>query len=52
MHAAVRNEKRLVARCWHPEAVPGLIDTGDGVMAESLVGNPAYQLSSGDIVAL
>lgn len=52
MHAAVRGEARTVTRCWHPEAEPGLIDTGNGVMAEILVGNPAYQVSSGEIVAL
>lgn len=49
---AVRGEHRIVARCWHPEATPGLIDTGNGVMAYLLVGNPAYQVSSGEIVAL
>lgn len=48
----VRGEKRLVARLWHPAARPGLFDQGHGVMAEVLVGNPAYQLSSGEIVAL
>lgn len=49
---AMRNESRIVVRCWHPEEHEALFDVGNGVNAEVLMGNPAYQVSSGEIVAL
>ena len=48
----MRAEKRLVTRIWHPEAVGDLFDIGNGVNAVVVVGDPAYQVTSGDIVAL
>lgn len=48
----MRAEKRLVTRVWHPEAKGELLDLGAGVNAEILTGDPAYQLTSGEIVAL
>lgn len=52
MVEAARKAPGLVARVWHPEAVGELLDLRHGVNAEVLVGNPAYQLSSGEIVAV
>lgn len=49
---AAKADKRLVACLFHPDAAVGLQDMGDGVNANVLVGNPAYQLTSGEIVAL
>jgi hypothetical protein len=48
----MRAEKRQVVRCWYPEARGDLFELGNGVHAEVLIGNPAYQVSSGDIVAV
>lgn len=49
---AARAEKRHVVRVWHPEAEGDLLDLGSGINADIQVGDPAYQLTSGEIVAL
>jgi hypothetical protein len=49
---AVRAEERQVTRVWHPEPEGELLHLKDGVHAEVLVGDPAYQISSGETVAL
>lgn len=48
----VRAEKRLVTRIWHPTPEGELFDLGQGVSAQVLMGDPAYQVTSGEIVAL
>ncbi|HEX7644846.1 MAG TPA: hypothetical protein VF472_21810 [Burkholderiaceae bacterium] len=48
--AAVKAERAQVSRCWHPEAPIELIDLGRDLRARVLVGEPAYQLSSGEII--
>lgn len=45
--AAVLAEKRLVARCWHPEAIGTLFALPNGVNIEVCKGEPSYQLSDG-----
>jgi hypothetical protein len=45
-------EPRHVVRLWHPAAEGELLDLGNGINAEIQVGDPAYQLTSGEIVAL
>jgi hypothetical protein len=49
---AVRAEERQVTRVWHPEPEGALLHLKDGVHAEVLIGEPAYQVSSGETVAL
>lgn len=49
---AARGESRLVTRVWYPEQRHALLDLGNGINAEVLIGDPAYQLTSGEIVAL
>lgn len=45
-------EKRMVTRVWHPQAPVDLVSIGRDVNAVVVVGNPAYQVTSGEIVAL
>ena len=53
MTGRVLAEKRIVTRIWHPAPEGGpLFDVGAGVNAEVLTGDPAYQLTSGEIVAI
>jgi len=47
-----RADKRRAVRVWYPEPRGDILHLNNGVMAEVLIGNPAYQVSSGDIVAL
>ena len=49
---AVRAEPGQVVRCWFPEPRGALFELPNGANAEVLIGAPAYQLTSGDIVAL
>lgn len=49
---AARADKRLAVRVWYPEARGELLHLDNGIHAEVLIGNPAYQVSSGEIVAL
>lgn len=49
---AVKAESRLITRIWHPEATVALHDLGHGVNAQVLVGDPAYQVTTGEIVSL
>lgn len=41
-----------VSRCWHPAPQAELIPARDGSNIAVLTGEPAYQLSSGEVVAL
>ncbi|WEF34868.1 hypothetical protein [Pseudoduganella chitinolytica] len=41
-----------VSRCWHPAPQAELIPAHNGSNIAVLTGEPAYQLSSGDIVTL
>lgn len=50
--AVVKAEKRLITRIWHPEALGDLFDLGNGINAQVLTGDPAYQVTSGEIVVL
>lgn len=52
VRAAVEMAEGQVVRCWHPEAPVGLGWAFNGTCYEILVGDPAYQLSTGAIVAL
>lgn len=45
-------EKRQVSRVFHPEPQGELMALPNGSNAQVLVGEPAYQLTSGEIVAL
>lgn len=49
---AARKDGRLVTRVWFPEPRGDLLDIGNGINAQVLVGDPAYQVTSGEIVAL
>jgi hypothetical protein len=49
---AMREEKRQVVRCWYPEPRGALFALDNGSNAEVLIGNPAYQVTSGEIVTL
>ena len=49
---AARKDARLATRIWHPDARGDLFDLGGGINAQVLIGNPAYQVSSGEIVAI
>lgn len=49
---AARKDARLTTRIWYPEPRGHLFDIGNGINAEVLVGAPAYQVSSGEIVAI
>lgn len=49
---ASRAETRIVTRMWYPERRPALFNLGNGINAEVLIGDPAYQVTSGEIVAL
>lgn len=48
----MRNETRLVSVCWHPDPPAEFLDLGRDINARVLVGNPAYQLSSGEKFAV
>ena len=50
--AAIHSEKAQVVRCWHPEAKHDLAQLKNGANIEVKVGNPAYQLTTGEIVSL
>lgn len=52
MIAAATAESRAVTHVWHPEAAGALVDVGAGVNARVAAGEPAYQVSDGEIVAL
>lgn len=41
-----------VSRCWHPAPPGDLVEALNGSMIAVHVGAPAYQLTSGEIVAL
>jgi len=48
-------EPRFVTRIWHPAPEGGpLFDTraGAGINAEVLIGDPAYQVTTGDIITI
>lgn len=47
----VKAEKAIVATCWHPNATEKVISTNASDV-RVLVGKPAYQLSTGEIVKL
>ena len=49
---AVHDERRQVVRMWFPEQRDALYALGNGTNAEVLIGEPAYQVTSGEIVAL
>jgi hypothetical protein len=49
---AATAERRPVTHVWHPEAVGELLDLGAGVNARVATGDPAYQVSDGEIVNL
>lgn len=49
---AARADKRLAVRLWYPEDRGDILHLDNGIHAEVLIGNPAYQVSSGEIVAV
>jgi hypothetical protein len=49
---AARKDGRLVTRMWYPEPRGDLFDLGNGINAAVLIGPPAYQVSSGETVAI
>jgi hypothetical protein len=49
---AVLAEPRQVTRAFHPEPEGDLLPLPNGSNAEVLVGEPAYQVTSGEIVAI
>jgi hypothetical protein len=49
---AARADARLTTRIWYPEPRGDLLDIGNGINAQVLIGAPAYQVSSGEIVAI
>mgnify|MGYP003575122164 CR=1 FL=1 len=49
---AARKDSRLVSRVWFPEPRGDLVDMGNSINAAVLIGEPAYQVSSGEIVAI
>lgn len=49
---AARADKRLATRVWFPEPRGDLVDVGNSINAAVLIGAPAYQVSSGEIVAV
>lgn len=49
---AARNDARLVSRVWYPDPRGDLLDLGNGINAAVLIGAPAYQVSTGDIIAI
>ena len=46
----VRGESRQIARVWHPDPLAALVPLKNGSNAEVLIGEPAYQLVTGEIV--
>lgn len=48
----MRAEPRVVTACWHPESTGGYVEQSNGVMVRHAAGEPAYQVSSGEIVVL
>jgi len=49
---AARADARLATRVWYPDPRGDLLDLGNGINAEVLIGAPAYQVSTGDIIAI
>jgi hypothetical protein len=49
---AARNDARLATRVWFPEDRGAHFELNNGVNCAVLIGEPAYQVSSGEIVAL
>jgi hypothetical protein len=47
---AARADARLATRVWYPEPRGELLDIGNGINAVVLIGAPAYQVSTGEIV--
>jgi hypothetical protein len=47
---AVRN--RPITHVWHPKPPCALLEIGNNITARVLVGEPAYQLVTGEIVTL
>lgn len=50
--SAVQAEKRRVTHVFHPEPAHDLLHLGQGIHARVAVGEPSYQLDSGETVAL
>lgn len=50
--ALVHEEKQQIVRCWHPEPKGELAQLKNGSNIEVLVGETAYQLTTGEIIAL
>lgn len=49
---AARADSRLATRVWFPEDRGTHFELNNGVNCAVLIGEPAYQVSSGEIVAL
>jgi hypothetical protein len=49
---AARSDARLATRIWYPDPRGDLFDLGAGVNAHVFIGEPAYQVSSGEIVVI
>lgn len=49
---AARSDARLATRVWFPEDRGAHFELNNGVNCAVLIGEPAYQVSSGEIVAL
>lgn len=52
MITAARAEHRQVTRIWYPDERPALFELDNGSNASVVIGDPAYQVSDGEIVAL
>jgi len=46
----VLSERRQVVRFWHPDKFDSIIHAKNGAGIEVCVGNPAYQLTTGEII--
>lgn len=49
---AILDDPEQVSRCWHPEPKAPLVQAKNGSCIEVLVGDPAYQKTTGEIVAM
>lgn len=50
--ASIHAEKQQVVRCWHPAPQGDLAQLKNGSNVEVSAGEAAYQLTTGEIIAL
>lgn len=48
----MRGHAELATRCWYPQDHGPLFEVRAGINVEVLIGEPAFQLTSGEIVTL